>query len=402
VRREPPLASYFGLQGEENRVKLAEIFKQPTNWSDYCALADSGCLNDDGVATRKPNSAKEGGSYFVEGEYTGYFKSNGCDTNPNCIGSVVSPYCKWSAYTEAQLYWNNIALASHGPSGNNRAYGYSHMLQIYEAANATGADVFFTWWEPDVLPNKYARSRDFSFHRVAFPNPSIECNKYRISNEVNRCSADFDDRVGREDTSSCDSELMTLRKLLSNGFLTSTESMPITTRSPAFEFMKSLIVPPYSIEGIFDTWEDLRAESTVSNVEREGVCKFVYENLDQLLSNTPKGYPREVRDILYNGLSSGGYIMGCITLVVTIVVATLVYKWRNIQVIKLARVDVLYFVILGMLVHRFKCSIPVTFAVTKHFFVILLYKGHGFIAIAALTSAVAKPTDATCTSTQWL
>lgn len=357
MRREPRFASYFGLQGGENRVKLAETFKQPTNWSDYCALADSRCLYDDGVATRNPNSTKEGGSYFVEGEYTGYFKSNGCDTNPNCIGSVVSPYCKWSAYTEAQLYWNNVSLASHGPMGNNNAYGYSHMIQIYEAANATGADVFFSWWEPDVLPIKYARSKDFSFHRVAFPNPSIECIKYRIGDEVDRCSADFDDRVGREDTGSCDSELMTLRKLLSNGFLTSTESMPITTRSPAFEFIKSLIVPPYSIEGIFDTWEELRAEGYVSDVEREGVCRFVYENLDQLLSNTPKGYPRKFGEILYTGLSSGGYTMGCIALAVSIVVAALIYKWRNIQVIKLARVDVLYFVVLGTLVHRFKCFI---------------------------------------------
>ena len=32
LENEPSLASYLGLQGEENRKKLAELFKRPTTW----------------------------------------------------------------------------------------------------------------------------------------------------------------------------------------------------------------------------------------------------------------------------------------------------------------------------------------------------------------------------------
>ena len=357
------------MQGEDKRELLANTFKQPTNWSDYCSLAESNCEEGDEIAARSPTTEKEGGSYFVSGTFKGYFKSHNnpdCATDPTCTGNIVSPNCQWSIYTEAQLYWNNVTLTSRGPMAGNSGYGYSHMIQIYEAAVANEEDVFFGWWEPVTVPFKYSRSRDFSFHRVAFPNPSIDCLKYRFSEEVDRCSSDFDDRVGKDSLGSCDSGLMSFRKLFSNGFLTDTESVPIELRSPALAVLKGLIVPPYSIENIFDKWIQLEEDDQVENKEREGVCKFVYENLDELLSHAPKGYPRNFKDVTYSHLSNTGYAVGAITLIVAICTAALVYKWRTVQIIKFAQVDVLF----------------------------LINLGHAFIAISGITYSVPVPNDA--------
>lgn len=364
------------MKGEDKRELLANTFKQPTNWSDYCLLAESNCEEGDEIAARGPATEKEGGSYFVLGAFKGYFKSHNnpnCATDPTCTGNIVTPNCQWSIFTEAQLYWNNVTLTSRGPMAGNSGYGYSHMIQIYEAAVANGVDVFFGWWEPDTVPFKYSRSTDFSFHRVAFPNPSIDCLKYRFSDEVDRCSSEFDDRVGRDSVGSCDSGMMSFRKLFSNGFLTETESVPIELRSPALAVLKGLIVPPYSIENIFDKWIQLEEDDQVENKEREGVCKFVYENLDELLSHAPKGYPRNFKDVTYSHLSNTGYAVGSITLIVAICTAALVYKWRAVQIIKFAQVDVLYLITLG----------------------------HAFIAISGITYSVSVPSDAVCTTTQW-
>lgn len=349
VSRNPSFASYFGLQGNEKRVKLAETFKRPTNWSDYCELDTSNCGPNDKVASRKPETEKEGGSYFLKDAFWGYFSSNNCDTSPDtCIGDIVAPNCQWTTYIETQLFWNDISLASKGVMGNNNGYGYSHMIQIYKAANATNLDVLFSWWEPDILPTQFASSSNYSFHRVAFPNPSMNCIKYRVGEDIQQCSANSTLRVGKQDIGSCDAGIQVLRKLLSNGFLTSTESMPLATRSPAFDFLKALIIPPYSIENIFEYWERLREENVVADVEREGVCRYVYENIDKLLSNTPKGYPRSFNDVTYVSLSAAAYGMGSVTLVAALATAALVYRWRKQAIIRNSKVNVLYLVTLGM------------------------------------------------------
>ena len=221
VRRDPTLASFVGLGGTENRVKLAEIFKRPTNWSDYCELDVLNCSRNDTVASQKPETEKERSSYFLEDIFNGYFSSNKCDIEPNtCIGNVIAPNCQLSVYTETQLYWNNIPLvASKGTMGNNAGYENSHMVQIYKAANATNSNVLFTWWEPDVLPTYFAsRSSNFSFHRVAFPNPSVECIMYRKSKNIDRCSINSTLRVGKQNIGSCDAGLQVFRKLTSTGY----------------------------------------------------------------------------------------------------------------------------------------------------------------------------------------
>ena len=73
--------------------RLAEIFKRPTTFGDYCDhVAD--CSNgEDEAAARAPVDASERGRYFIEGVYTGHFRyteANNCTLHPDsCTGHIV-------------------------------------------------------------------------------------------------------------------------------------------------------------------------------------------------------------------------------------------------------------------------------------------------------------------------
>ena len=90
---DPTILTYLGLQGQENRRKLAEMFLWPTTFADYCSqVSNSTCTEDDGTASRPPVDESEGERYFVEGVYTGHFRNtdmNDCDLNPTtCVGKL--------------------------------------------------------------------------------------------------------------------------------------------------------------------------------------------------------------------------------------------------------------------------------------------------------------------------
>ncbi len=169
-------ASYYGFQGEENKQKVAETFKTPTNWTDYCNLvSESNCTIDDGIAKRYPETTEEGSSYFVEDAYIGHFRTtfqNNCTENVNCTGSAVMYKCDASVYADNQFYWNDIRLT---PDGTLRAGGYehSHMLQIYEAANATKSGVFMLFYEPDRFIEKFATSRSMKMKRYVYERTNV-------------------------------------------------------------------------------------------------------------------------------------------------------------------------------------------------------------------------------------
>jgi len=121
-KSDPTLLSYLGLQGQENRAKLADTFRTPTTWKDYCSEVTNStptCEAGDPIADRAPKTEVESESYFVSDLYKGHFRilpENKCDDNPNsCKGHFVNPHCDRSTYAEMQMYWNNIALQSTGP-----------------------------------------------------------------------------------------------------------------------------------------------------------------------------------------------------------------------------------------------------------------------------------------------
>lgn len=98
AQKEATVVSYHGLVGEENRQKLAELFKRPTTWKDYCDLVStSNCSIPDEIALRYPDE-EESIKMFSNGLYTGHFRyteANNCTKWPtNCTGKKVQRFLK--------------------------------------------------------------------------------------------------------------------------------------------------------------------------------------------------------------------------------------------------------------------------------------------------------------------
>jgi len=153
AQRHQDLVSFYGLSGDENRAKLAEIFKRPTTWKEYCDLVSlDQCATPDDVAARYPGEGEEVSYFAGEGAYIGHFRAtekSDCETNEKCTGHIVAPPCTWSSFIDSQIYWNEIALESNGDDPPNGSYSYGEMIAIWKAANATKSDVIMWWFAPD-------------------------------------------------------------------------------------------------------------------------------------------------------------------------------------------------------------------------------------------------------------
>jgi len=159
--RDASLTNYLGLKGEKNRRKLAETFKRPTTWKDYCKeISENNCSSPDAVAARAP-LAHEENSMFLEDVYTGYFRAtdeNDCDrmNGTLCTGHIADFPCAWKSFVTQQAYHLDIALESSGPSSNG-GYSYNQLYEIWQAANATKSDVMMLWWTPEALFDRFRK-----------------------------------------------------------------------------------------------------------------------------------------------------------------------------------------------------------------------------------------------------
>ena len=355
ARRDLSFVSYMGLQGEANRKKLAEEFKTPTTWKDYCSLHDSHCIVGDNVADHAPKTKEEENSYFVAGLYKGNFhidNSNNCTLTDDCKGHIVAPRCDWTNYIEAQMYWNNISLVSKGSLPPNQGYSYNEMVQIYNAANATSSAVFIWWWSPEPLFETYENT-DFALYKVTLPEPTRECVNYRRNGNIQRCGKTFEDRIGSDPTGSCDYEQESPTKALSNGFLTATEAQDDAIQSPAYELIKNIGLPSFAMESMLQDFNALLKTEGLSDPGRESVCKWINEHIDYLVDYVPKGYPRTLKSVEYEGFTSAGFILGIITLIAVIMSFLLIIKWRTTKVMKYSQVDTLLMTTLGVSLHSF-------------------------------------------------
>jgi len=278
VERDWTLTSYHGLQ---DREKLADRFKTPTTFADYCVhVSKDNCTSSDDYVERPP-SEDEKENYFVEEIYKGYFRTtpaNNCTENPNtCTGHFVNPPCSWSTYAEAQFHWNDIPLASAGPLEPNNGYSYGHMTEIIKAANATKSDVFFWWWTPDQMLQEFESSPS-EFYRVSLSRPTEDCIDYR-STSMDKCSPDRADRIGKA-IGACDYQVGALKKVISTGLKISTYKSQYVERSPALDFLSRIKVPELAIDEIFRKWLDLGVDK-MGYDGREAVCKWVYDNIEE-------------------------------------------------------------------------------------------------------------------------
>jgi hypothetical protein len=180
--RDPSILSYLGLQGEERRQKLAEMFLRPTTWGDYCKhVSETNCKTPDETALRPPMNETEMGRYFVPedgGAFAGYFRAtdeNDCDQFPSsCTGHIADYPCGWTSNVVPQAHYLDIAVKSSGPEPGASGYSYESLLEIWHAANNTKSNVIMYWWTPDSLVDLYVGT-DAEFTKIALPKPTQEC-----------------------------------------------------------------------------------------------------------------------------------------------------------------------------------------------------------------------------------
>jgi hypothetical protein len=180
AQKDPSILSYLGIQGSQNRQKLADMFLRPTTWSNYCEqVSPNNCSEPDEVALRAPMDDWEGGKYFVaDGVYTGHFRAteeNNCELFPNnCTGHIADYPCGWTSSVIQQAHHLEIAVASSGPDAGARGYSYESLVEIWHSANWTKSDVILYWWTPDGLVDVY-EGTDAEFTRISLPKPTQKC-----------------------------------------------------------------------------------------------------------------------------------------------------------------------------------------------------------------------------------
>jgi len=317
AERDPTLLSYLGLQGLENRKKLADRFLRPTTWADYCnEVSEDGCLSGDGAAQRPPESEDEEGKYFSRGLYTGHFRKvcnrnddgahayfssfdfvywdyandiasnffpllfsqtqdNNCTASPTtCTGHYIDYPCGWKRWFLQQAHHLDIGLKSNGMEGSG-GYTYSQMMQIWYAANWTQSDVIGLWYRPENLYQQFLGT-PFEFHEVNLPNPHSKCVENRIGVDA-WCGVDAEmqDPFGPPE-GTCDFPPVSLIKVVSKGLhkLVYDSSIPEAKRSPAFDVLNRFTIDTFELEKIFANWQSSPTVDQYGYDVRNAVCEW--------------------------------------------------------------------------------------------------------------------------------
>ena len=402
AERDPTLVSYIGLAGDGNRLKLAERFKRPTTWKQYCEeVSTNYCTTNDGVAARAPVDEVEGESMFVNGLYAGHFRAtaqNNCTLYPlNCTGHIADYPCSWGSLIPQQTSGLNIALESSGADING-GYSSSQLKQIWEAANATKSDVVMMWWSPEALYQTYREyavlvtkqffaithlsplcaciyivGTDAEFTRVVLPPPSQECQDARINLSV-LCEGNKKAMQGNP-KGACDYDAEFLKKLIAKGFqeLTSGPNIPEALWSPAYDVVANFQMTSLELGKILMYWLQ-RGTDKYNFDPRDATCRWVVENLELVESFIPQSYPRvQAEDVSGRNLLTAAIAVAGFAILMVISSMFLTFLRRHTKVMYYTQVEFLFIFQSGILL----------------------------VALGGVMKAV-PPTDATCVSVVWL
>ena len=353
ARRDDSLMSYYGLQGEENRAKLAQTFKRPTTWYEYCEeVSINNCTTPDEVAKHYPESSSQATKYFEEGQFTGFFRmlpENNCTEYPEtCTGYIVGPPCQYSTNIDAQLYWNDIVgLTPDGPSEPNKGYEYVNHIEIWRAANATKSDVIMWWYLPDATVEEFSDT-DWSFQQIVLPTVTDACFNARIGVD-DRCVDDITLRRG-DPLGACDYEAHALQKVISSNLQKKTVALSEGSRSPGYPFLRALKVTDLETQSILKRWMEI-GKDQYGNDARQAVCSWVIENSDKLLNFIPQGHPRNLDP---TGSFNQGYLytaMAVATLCFLglLAIAWFVHHYRRTKVFVYAQENFIQIILFGFL-----------------------------------------------------
>jgi len=345
----PQLTSFLGYQGESNRRLLADLFKRPTTWKEYCDdRSPTKCSSPDGVAFRYPPNDEEGQRYFLEGQFIGHFENtreSDCARTLDCTGYIVGPPCQFTNNLDAQLYWNNIVgLKRDGPLLENGGYKTSSMVEIWLAAAATQSPVLMWWFSLNEIQQLFDNT-PWSFQPVLLPKPTAECLDRRTTIQE-RCDSDVSIRRGHQ-LGACDDEVQALKKVFAVSFSNENNGLEEANRSPAHELLQNLNIDSLEMGDIIRKWV-LKDNDRSGNDAREAVCEWVVEHLDTLESYIPLGFPREVIVRVYNSwYTSLAKALAVSTAIMSALAIGLISKYEKTKVMVFAQPTFLYLVLIG-------------------------------------------------------
>ena len=403
---DPTLTTYLGMQGEDNRRKLAETFLRPTTWQEYCEQVSlDQCGTDDGVAHRAPKDETEYDRMFVEGLYTGHFRatdSNDCDKNPiNCTGHIADFPCGWSSIVESQAYHLNMALESSGKEPGSKGYSHSQLKEMWYAANATKSNLLMYYWTPDPLYDTFVGT-DAELQKVVLPPPTAECFEYR-SAVVDRCSENKEDRIG-DPRGVCDDPPSQLNKLITRSTYDSIydPSIPEAIRSPAYDVFRLFRLNQLQLSEIFDAWLDNRDNP------REAVCEWVNSHMDVVEQFIPVSYPRVLKDSKEEVkiLGWSAVAAGCFATLLVVWTSGMVLRYRKKKSLVYAQIEFLGLLLAGSFGTyywplRFWSTALDLLIRTKIRVMIIVSPVISGIATGAIVTAL-PPTDVSCGISAWL
>ena len=376
----PSVTRLVGLKGQENRKKLADMFKRPITWGIYCdefSLLNCSSSNDD-VASRPPANESESSAYFVRGLYRGYFRDserNDCVSHPDtCTGHLVDTPCDWSFNAKGLIYWNNIALDTDGPKGtvnHHDNFTYSQKKQIWHAANETKSHIMMVWYSPEASVDQFFGSPG-EFVTVEIQKPTIECIDAWPNNTA-RCMDDPAVYRGQE-KAACDEESSLLKMAISSTLHTREVKLPEPKRSGADNLVKDFHLNTLVMEKLFRDFYKYGADRRGYDV-RNTVCSFVVEHIEDMKGFIPDGYPRIMN---YTSRYDRNYTwfalaVGALSIFLTLATATLTYHWRKKKAIVYAQPD----------------------------FIALILAGHLLVSVGAVVYT-AEPSLEICVARQWL
>ncbi len=361
VDNHPEFATYHGYKGETNRQNVASNFLKPFNWKQYCfeiATEDICASGNDTVAKRLPANEEEEEMFFLQDVFFGHFNATSdsdCTNNSECFGHFIDIYCDSRSFSEAQMFWNNIPMKSKGPIEPNGAYNDDQFYEIILAANWTKSNVFFIYNTPNMFGSSFIDS-DFSWFRVQFPEPTEACQQIQ-ERRIVKCTDNELDRIGNN-LLYCDYPIERTVKIVSSELKKTHDMSPMTTRSPALDFLQTFRIKFHTMQEIFD--EVIRLAIELGKFddqdgsmypEKEATCKWLYDHIEEIESDLPKGYPRKVlqkeESINKDMIVITAMVCACVSLCVLLCVSTLIGMNRNKSAILQAQRAFLMWMILG-------------------------------------------------------
>ena len=368
------------MRGEENRRKVAETFKRPTRWGQYCReVSPTNCTEPDLLAQRAPLNDEEENSFFVEGLFFGHFrhteKSN-CDKFPtNCTGFFGDYPCAWTSFAQPQAYHLDIAFSFEGPESNG-GFSYDETVQIWSAANATKSPVAVMWWTPEPILETFIGT-DAEYTRVLFPTPTQECQDNRIDFRT-MCDPDvtYEEKMG-DPAGVCDSYPQAIKTAISEGLLEISENPNVDEEfwSPAYEVVNNFRVDNLQLDRMFQYWAERNTDRWNFD-PRAAVCQWASENLDLLQTFVPESHPRVIEQVESSGepIFQAALAMAGFAALLLLISIAMTYAKRKTKVLYYAQTELLFLIQIGM----------------------LLTTG------GAITYALKNPSTATCSITSWL